>query len=209
MRAAYITVAGLDHGASTDETGEARLGGVPQGNRLVEVRRQGYGWRRVAADFMGGDTVRRQVTMTPAPIELEGITVTSWGRNMRLMRSGFYDRQRRGLGAFMTRQRLDEIRPAHTIDAFRYVRGFLVRPVGPYDVVESTRGIGLHGCIPGVYIDGQQMFIRDIRDQADALNMVSPDDIDAIEAYQGAASIPAEYNPLGNACGVLLIWTRN
>jgi hypothetical protein len=38
---------------------------------------------------------------------------------------------------------------------------------------------------------------------------VGPDDIEAIEAYQGPASIPAEYNPLGNACGVILIWTRN
>src|SRR3954468_12259877 len=113
LRGANVTVAGVDHGANTDDTGEARFGGVPQGNRLVEVRRQGYGLRRVAADFVGGDTVRRQIAMTPAPLELEGLTVTTWGRSMRLRSNGFYDRQRRGMGSFITRQRLDELRLVH------------------------------------------------------------------------------------------------
>jgi hypothetical protein len=209
MQGAYVTVGGVEHGASTDRAGEAQLGSIPEGNRLVEVRRQGYAYRRVAADFSGAaDTVRKEVAMSPAPIELEGVVVTSWGRSMQLVRNGFYDRMRRGLGAYMTRQRLDEIRPYHTEDAFRYMRGFMVRPVGAYDVVESTRGRGLHGCIPAVYIDGMLMFVRDVRDQSQALNMVAPEDIEAIEAYQGPASIPAEYNPMGTTCGVVLIWTR-
>lgn len=208
MQGAYVTVAGVAHGESTDGQGEVRIGWVPQGNRLIEVRRQGYGYRRVAADFLGGDTVRKEVAMAPAPIELDGIVVTSWGRSMRLMRSGFYDRQRRGWGSYLTRQRLDELRPYHTTDAFRYVRGFTVLPRGSKDIVVSSRGGGLHGCIPAVYIDGMQMFVRTAADQSDALNMVPPDDIEAIEAYQGPASIPAEYNPMGNACGVLLVWTR-
>jgi Carboxypeptidase regulatory-like domain/TonB-dependent Receptor Plug Domain len=205
---AYVTVGGVEHGETTDGRGEAKLAAIPQGNRLVEVKRQGYAYRRVAADFMGGDTVRREVAMTPAPIELEGIVVTTWGRSMALVRNGFYDRQRRGFGAFMTRQRLDELRPYRTTDAFRNMRGFMVVPSGPVDIVVSTRGRGIRGCVPAVYIDGMRMFVMNYRDQADALNMVSPDDIEAIEAYQGAASIPAEYNPTGNACGVLLIWTR-
>jgi len=211
LRGAYVTVGGMEHGTSTDRDGEARLRVTP-GGRLVVVSRQGYAYHRKAEDFMGGDTVRQEVALTPAPIELEGITVTSWGRNMDLVRNGFYDRQRRGLGAFMTRQRLDEIRPFRTADAFRYMRGFMVRPVGMQDVVMSNRGpvgLGSGGCVPAVYIDGMRMFIHEARDQADALNIVWPDDIEAIEAYQGPASIPAEYNAMGNACGVILIWTRH
>jgi hypothetical protein len=38
--------------------------------------------------------------------------------------------------------------------------------------------------------------------------MIRPDDILAVGAYAGPASIPAEYNPLGSACGVILVWTR-
>jgi len=205
---AYVSVAGMDHGETTGRTGEARLDAVPRGNRLVDVRRQGYAYRRLGADFMGGDTVRKEVAMTPAPVELEGLVVTTWGRNMSLIRNGFYDRQRRGFGGFLTRERLDQIRPRHTSDAFRHVRGFMVLPNGPYDLVVSSRGRDMRRCLPTVYIDGMQMFVRDGRDQSDALNMVSPEDIEAIEAYAGAASIPAEYNSMGNTCAVLLIWTR-
>ena len=210
LQGAYVTVGGMDHGASTDRAGQAKLSVTP-GGRLVVVSRQGYAYHRRAEDFVGGDTVRQEVAMNPAPIELEGITVTTWGRDMSLVRNGFYDRQRRGMGAFMTRQRLDEIRPFRTADAFRYMRGFMVRPMGGSgDVVTTTRGpVSLRGgCIPAVYIDGMRMFIREPRDQSDALNMVWPDDIAAIEAYQGPASIPAEYNVMGTACGVILIWTR-
>jgi hypothetical protein len=209
IQGAYVTVGGVEHGASTDREGVAKLAAIPQGNRLVEVKRQGYAYRRVAADFVGGDTVRKEVAMTPAPIELEGIVVTTWGRSMALVRNGFYDRQRRGFGAFMTRQRLDEIRPYHTTEAFRYMRGFMVVPMGSTDVVVGSRGGGLRGaCLPSVYIDGMLMFVMNARDEADAINMVSPDDIEAIEAFQGSASIPAQYNPTGSACGVILIWTR-
>ncbi|HKP74616.1 MAG TPA: TonB-dependent receptor [Longimicrobiaceae bacterium] len=206
---AQVTVGGLRRSGRSDAAGEAFITQVPAGNRLIELRRQGFGMMRIAADFSGADTVRREVRMTPQPIELEGVVATSWGRSMRLRSMGFYDRQRRGLGAFLTRQRLDEINATHTRDIFRQVRGFLVRPVGPYDVVEGARGFGIAGCLPAIYIDGMRMIVRDVRDQSDALGMVGPEDIEAIEAYQGPASIPAEYNPLGNACGVILIWTRN
>jgi len=209
IQGAYVTVGGVEHGETTDREGVAKLAAIPQGNRLVEVKRQGYAYRRVAADFAGGDTVRKEVAMTPAPIELEGLVVTTWGRSMALVRNGFYDRQRRGFGAFMTRQRLDELRPYRTVEAFRYMRGFMVVPRGSADIVVGTRGGSLRGgCLPAVYIDGMMMFVMNARDQADAINMVSPDDIEAIEAYQGAASIPALYNPTGSACGVILIWTR-
>jgi hypothetical protein len=209
IQGAYVTVAGAEHGETTDREGLAKLAAVPQGNRLVEVKRQGYAYRRVAADFAGGDTVRKEVAMTPAPIELDGIVVTTWGRSMALVRNGFYDRQRRGFGAFMTRQRLDELRPYRTAEAFRYMRGFMVVPRGSADIVVGTRGGSLRGgCLPSVFIDGMMMFVMNARDQADAINMVSPDDIEAIEAYQGAASVPAQYNPTGSACGVILIWTR-
>lgn len=205
---AYVTVAGMDHGESTDRAGDARINGIPRGNRLVTVRRQGFEYRRRGTDFVGGDTVRTQVEMTPAPIELEGITVTTWGRSMRLVRNGFYARQRRGLGAFMTRERLDQIRPYRITDAFRYMRGFMVRPNGGDDIVTSSRGSSLHACTPSVYIDGMQMFTRDARDQSDALRMVPPEDVEGIEAYQGPGSVPAEYNMMGTTCGVILIWTR-
>jgi hypothetical protein len=202
-------VGGLGQGATTGASGEATIPGIPPGVRLVEVRRQGYDLQRVAADFTGGETVRREVVMTPGAVELEGLTVTSWGRSTKLRNNGFYDRERRGFGSFMTRDRIEQLRPYHATDIFRYMPGFAVVPSGTRNIVVATRGPGgFGGCLPQVYIDGNRMFVRSARDQADALETIPPENIEAIEAYQGAASIPPQYNATGSVCGVLLIWSR-
>jgi hypothetical protein len=128
---------------------------------------------------------------------------------VRLRNNGFYDRQRRGLGAFMTRDQIAQLNAYHATDIFRWMRGFMVIPSGPSNIVVTTRGPGGFGsCLPQVYLDGNRMFMRGARDQADALEAIPIDNIEAVEAYQGAASIPAEYNATGSVCGVLLIWTR-
>lgn len=207
---AQVIVGGLNKSGRSDATGEAFVTQIPAGNRLIELRRPGYAMGRVAADFSGADTVRKAVTMIEQPIELEGVVATSWGRSMRLRRNGFYDRQRQGLGAFMTADRIEHLHPLRTAEIFRYMRGFMVKPSRFGPIVISTRGKGLMmgECIPTVYLDGMAMASDNARDQHDMLDMVTPDDILGIEAYPGAASIPAQYNPLGSACGVILVWTR-
>jgi hypothetical protein len=207
---AQVTVAGVNKPGRSDATGEAFLNQIPAGNRLVELTRPGYEAMRVAADFAGTDTVRREVAMKPQPVELEGVVATSWGRSMRLRRNGFYDRQRAGLGVSMTADRIELLHPLRTSDIFRYMRGFLVRQTSAGPVVVGTRGGGLgnRDCIPIVYLDGAATPSNNGRDQHDSLDMLRPDDILAIEAFQGPATIPAEFNPLGSACGVILIWSR-
>lgn len=204
---ARVTVGGIDRAAITGGSGEAALEQIPEGLRLIEVRREGYAFQRVATLFTPGDTVRREVTMTPDAVELAGLTVTSWGRNVRLRNNGFYDRQRRGFGASMTRDQIEHLHAYHTTDIFRYARGFKVVPSGSRDIVVSSRG-GITSCIPQVYVDGIRMAVRRAQDQADALESVPTDNIEAIEAYQGA-TVPPEFNVNGTACGVLLIWTRS
>ena len=207
---AQVVVGGVTRGGRSDATGEVFMTDIPPGNRLVELRRPGYGMVRVAADFVGGDTVRRAVSMPTAAVELEGIVATSWGRSMRLRRNGFYDRERAGLGTSMTEERIALLHPMRTFDIFRYMRGFLVRQTSSGPVVVGTRGSGLGtgDCIPNVYLDGMPLPSGTRRDQHDALDMVRPQDILAVEAFQGPASIPTEYNAMGTACGVILIWTK-
>jgi hypothetical protein len=207
---AQVVVAGVNKLGRSDATGEAFINQIPEGNRLVELTRPGYSQVRLAADFSGADTVRREVRMTVQPVELEGVVATSWGRSMRLRRNGFYDRQRAGMGSYMTSDRIELLHPLHTVDIFRYMRGFLVRQTSSGPVVVSNRGSGLGSgdCIPTVYIDGMAMASGSRKDQHDAIDMVRADDLLAVEAYAGPASIPAEYNPLGSACGVILFWTR-
>ena len=203
-------MAGVNKPVRSDAGGEAFVNQIPEGNRLVELTRPGYGQVRLAADFAGTDTVRREVRMTPQPVELEGVVATSWGRSMRLRRNGFYDRQRRGMGAYMTSDRIELLHPLRTVDIFRYMRGFLVRQTSSGPIVVGTRGNGISNadCMPTVYIDGTAMVSGSVKTQHDAIDMIRPDDLLAVEAYAGPASIPPEYNPLGSACGVILFWTR-
>jgi hypothetical protein len=207
---AQVVVGGVRKAGRSDAGGEAFIDGVPAGNRLIELRRPGYAMSRVSADFAGSDTVRKTVTLEEQAVEIEGVTATSWGRSMRLRRNGFYDRQRTGMGAYMTSDRIELLHPLRTADIFRYMRGFMVRQTSAGPVVVGLRGKGLGTgyCVPTVYLDGMALPSSNNRDQHDALDMMRPDDILAVEAYAGPATIPAEYNPLGSACGVLLVWTR-
>ena len=38
---------------------------------------------------------------------------------------------------------------------------------------------------------------------------MKPEQIEAVELYSSAATIPMQYNGTGSACGVILIWTRS
>lgn len=206
LMGARVTVGGVNREVRSDGSGVARIERIPEGVRLVDVRREGYAYQRVASLFTPGDTVRREVVMKPDPIELEELTVTTWGRSTRLIHNGFYDRQRRGLGAFMTRDQIEHLRPYHLQEAFRYMRGFAVNTERSHEIVVATRG-GIVSCVPHVYLDGVRMLMRRPEDQADALESVPPENVEAIEAYQGPATIPAEYN-LNGTCAVILVWTR-
>lgn len=206
LMGARVTVGGVSREVRSDGGGVARIERVPEGVRLVDVRREGYAYQRVASVFTPGDTVRREMVMKPDPIELEELRVTTWGRSVRLIRNGFYERQRRGLGVYMTRDQIERFRPYHLQDAFRYMRGFSVNRSRSHDIVVATRG-GIGGCVPHVYLDGVRMAMRRPEDQADALESIPPENVEAIEAYQGPATMPAEY-ALNGTCAVILVWTR-
>jgi hypothetical protein len=210
VRDAVVVVGGVTGAGRSDAGGEVLITAIPPGTRLIELQRPGYAMVRVAAEFSGADTVRREVALTPQAVELEGVTATSWGRSLRLRRNGFYDRQRMGLGAYMTADRIEQLKPMRTYELFRYMRGFKVQLTRTGWVVVGTRGTGLsENCVPRVFLDGMAVTSSDdVREEMAALDMISPENILAVEVYQGAASIPAEYNQTGSACGVLLIWTR-
>lgn len=199
-----VTVTGAPSAAETDSLGRARLPHIPLGTRVLTLSRVGYAIRSAAVEFEAAAEVEAEVDLTPQPIELEGLYVTSWGRSTKLRRNGFYERREQSGGSFLSRQDVERIRPFWTTDLFRYMRGFYVAPsaTGTEDVVLSSRGGGLDGpCQPLIYIDG---FLT----SPDVLRTLSPSDIEGVEAYAGLGNIPAQYNVTGSACGVILVWTR-
>lgn len=206
---ARVEVAGMRFPFRTDRSGVARIGDIPRGGRLVTVTRMGFAPGRLPVDLGDGEEAARTVRLSPEAVRLSGVTVRGDRRDARLEGNGFYRRERQGLGVHMTAERIDQLRPIQTIDLFRHVRGFNIT----YDKrgephVVSTRGIsGLVGCAPLLYVDGMQVAARSA-ETGRWLEMVSPEMIAGIEAFAGPATIPAEYNPTGSACGVILVWTR-
>jgi hypothetical protein len=65
----------------------------------------------------------------------------------------------------------------------------------------SSREVGQ--CAFDVYVNSTRLY----RDFAD-LDKLRVEDYAGIEVYSGAATVPAEYNMTGSACGVILLWFR-
>ena len=64
------------------------------------------------------------------------------------------------------------------------------------------------GCFPAIYLDRAAIFDGRTGGEIPDINLFSLMSIEAIEFYSGASQIPAIYNNLDAACGVLVIHTR-
>ena len=63
------------------------------------------------------------------------------------------------------------------------------------------------GCgSPLIFFDGQ--FLGGGERYANLDDLVDPDRVEGIEIYNGAATIPDEFDRPGSACGVVAGWTR-
>lgn len=43
---------------------------------------------------------------------------------------------------------------------------------------------------------------------ADAVNLIHPSEVKAVEIYRGPSEIPGQYLDSNARCGIILIWTR-
>jgi hypothetical protein len=69
----------------------------------------------------------------------------------------------------------------------------------------TTFALSGGGCLPTLYVDGVKVSYGG---GMDINAVVTPDMVEAVELYASAAQIPAQYNGMQSACGVILIWTR-
>lgn len=211
---ASVQVAGVAQAGRTNRAGTSRLGRIPSGNRIVEVSRIGYARGRVAIDFTPGAAVEQTITLSSDPVEVEEVSARAGRRSAALEARGFYDRQRRGQGTYVTHETIERLRPMRTVEIFYHVRGFTVkrdRMGQPY--LSSSRGgtnFSAECAAPLIFVDGTLMSgaNRFSMRGAGPLETINPESIAAIEAYAGPASVPEEFRLPGASCGVVVIWTR-
>ena len=199
-----ITVLGeTPVGTVSNRQGRFSLAGLEPGPVEVRFRRLGYTPRTVDVVVTPGRTVEIYAPMSEEPIELEPIEVTIGSGYLE--RSGFYRRARSARGERFTRRDVELLDPVVVSDLLWRAPSVSVQNVAGRAQVFSRRPSVGGSCRLQPYLDGVPMVDWD-------LDLVRPDDLAALEVYQGVGT-PVEYrqpvDPGGTlACGVVLIWTR-
>lgn len=159
--------------------------------------------------------------MHALPVALEGVEVVVESADdvPRLAAAGFYDRRDAGFGTFFDREDIENSSGQYVTDLMRGVpRMTVMRTTGDFGASRGLRGPevrmrsnGLEGqCAPTLYLDGIVVAMggsvarRPLRPD----DYVTPDMLEAIEIYTGAAQAPIQYMPIAG-CGVILFWTRH
>lgn len=199
---AEVTIVDLARSARTNWIGEATIADVPAGRHQVQVRRVGYAPADLDVLF-DRDTVGVFFRLASSAQRLD--TVKAVGKtHLNFMIDEFEARRRMGIGRFLT----DSILQA---DSTKQLATIIERHLLGFRSLGDGRTVSRFNCgVPDVYIDGARMFSRGLRpgpDETD-LRLFNGRDVAGVEFYTKTEA-PVQYRRLSQACGVLLIWTRN
>jgi TonB family protein len=204
LPSAEVQLVGTATRTTSDAQGAFRLAGVGVGQKTLRVRRIGFRAREVPVTVAEGATAEVTVTLGRLAQELEPVRVEA-RRDIRAMHlASFYERKKRGIGRFLTRENIDN-RQAPSLPE-------LLRSEIPGVQIVSTRWISqavrLRGqrCAPLVFIDGTAAPAAEFD-----LTTISPWTLSGVEVYSGASTVPIEFTMTRglHACGVIALWSRN
>ena len=151
----------------------------------------------------------------------EKAVLPSW-----MERSGFEQRRKMGLGAFMTAEEIGKHGYVDLASILTSARGITLGHSSgggmdlPFPFMLGISDITNGGrCLPNVFLDGTPFDIVDHRNPKvpgpdryrfqDLMGIARPDVIKGIEIYSNPGTIPAQYDlTSSNGCGSIVIWTR-
>lgn len=183
----------------TDARGRFVVGEMASGRYRIAIERIGY---RSIVDSVAFHTdigLRIDVEMVPDAVEMDPLLVVAEARSRNLEANGFYERRRRGIGRFVSREQIEAGSIMRVSDVFRRMAGVRMSSGGR---ISGQGGVVLlrGGCRADVYVDG----VRTIPPfPVDAL--LHPNDLDAVEVYHGS-ELPARFGT--TSCGAVVIWTH-
>jgi hypothetical protein len=198
----------------TGPDGAFFMDGVPLGRYRVVTEYLGMASDTVSVSLLGDVANLALFTLETRPIEVPTLEVEVERTYASPRIQSFYDRADRGLGDFITREDMwvgdivSNIRRIPGVDVQQCVGSGGLRDTGCYQI-RIARGYGLRGrsCPPHIYLDGHLMggggegaFSR--------LQSLPRDRIEGIEVHRNPATAPGRYRMIGDACGIILVWTR-
>ena len=196
----------------SDSVGRFKIDVPAPGDYTIRVQRFGYNATRSGMISVPANAaVQIRVNLRPDPEMLETVTVT--GERERFAPGplrGFYDRKRRGLGHFLTREQIEEKGVNRFTSLLRLMHGVRIVSLGGSRSGVRMRGFGgLTGasCIPLLYWDGVKTGKIDGITDLGPDGVLFPSDLEAIEVYT-PSSVPGEFGGSDARCGVIVVWSR-
>ena len=201
LAGAQVSVREMNVRATTDAAGRAWLVGLGTGSRSVVVRYLGYAPEEVVVALEPDRVASVSLALRVQPIPLAAVSVRA--RPSQLQSNGFLKRRSGGFGTFVTRAEIERMQPRFLSDVLRRIAGVNLQSDAYGGTSRaSMRGTKvLGGCPIQYYVDGTMT-------RAFSIDEVQPQDVEGLEIYRGAATIPPAYNKGSAMCGVILIWTR-
>lgn len=204
-----VRVADTDLRVESNARGIFQMPDVPWGLQSLIFEHPSYGRQEQSIRVIGGRSLRLEVHLTPAPIEMPPILVTVRPRRWFGDMQGLQARIDRGVGIILTRERIDEQQPRNLADLLRALPGVTVRQSG--GALSGTISVQMRGaqsmtgrpCAPAVWVDGQKW-----RDPSQAYSGLLGSELEVVEVYRGPSEVPGEFLDSSASCGALVVWTR-
>jgi hypothetical protein len=199
---AQITLTGSDMRVESDERGEFKLAKATAGRLTIRVRRIGFRPDSTEVMVLAGQTIPVEMILGRLAIEMRPVVVLG-RRDLAGRMGGFYDRQLRGGGHFITRDQIDKRNPINTTDLFRTIPGARVESGS---MVRNRIRFRNSRCAPLTWLDGMPLYAGEFD-----LDALDPRSLEGIEIYSGPASVPAQFSgnrSMSSSCGTVIIWSR-
>ena len=195
---------------SSDQAGQFRLRANAAGTYRVRASRIGYReFESEPINLEGQTDTTLRILLAPLAVQIDPVTVATPAMNSYLRTSGFYGRKEGGIGHFLDPEVVQKLAPKARLGV---------------DIIVGVPGVRL-GRVRGIPIpqlrtcrtlrsvqftsaDAAQLYLDGILVEPEALAMLTPDDILAVEVFMGPAEVPLQYGGTNAPCGVILVWTK-
>jgi len=197
---AAVEIDGSDATAKTDSLGRFTFPNAPTGSRMLIARAVGYTPVAQPIEVLERGSEDVTVELTRAFV-LPGVRITERER-LPILRAEFEERRQSGFGVF-----LDSAQVAKRFNVRNIFEGIPSLEVTGRDRnsfnLYTIGGLfpGGQACPANVYLDGR-------RSSTEELVTLVKEWIAGVEVYVRQTTAPAQYRPLANFCGVVLVWTR-
>ena len=205
---ATVSVLGSRLRVVTGANGRFRLLNIVLGEYVLLIRHIGFEPTSARVQVTRSDTTRVSFILDRITTNLDTVVVAA--KRMSLKMSEFEERrtfaEKYGGGQFMTEAEINKRNSVFATELIRTFTGIQVVMMRKKWVAASGRAAGSINamCLPSIWLDGTLL-----PNPVNLDDLPSPHELSGIEAYVGPARVPLRYALTGNACGTILVWTKD